>query len=399
MRCHRILSGVFRLSRWFSIQLGPSSLCVVILMSMLFPLQFLWLREWLPNNLDFRAGLFSKPRPRVAFLKTHKTGSSALTNLLIRYGIREKMNFVIPPLSDGDGIYQSGRPFRVQDLQLSPWHNLYVKEQKYDIFAMHAIWNYSAFRDLMGPDCFFLTSLRKPWEQFESRFHEYPFHTDNISEFLAQFIDDVPHPDVGHLEKAPWNQQAYDLGMPYPDSLTPDLIQEHIKELDKQFDLVMIQNWMNHSLVLLADRLGIDLSQATLSPIRKRRDSKRIILSQRELDFLSTVQVADNLLYNHFTNRLNLEIKAFGFMKMEESVKYLEHLTNRLMETCTKKSWPLIKKKVSLTENRPVVFDCPKYWYVSYKFYPIMFENLMDKWKVIEGSMVNASSDQRIKVE
>jgi len=40
-----------------------------------------------------------QPRSKVAFAKTHKTGSSTLQNIFFRYGISNGINFAMPPKS------------------------------------------------------------------------------------------------------------------------------------------------------------------------------------------------------------------------------------------------------------------------------------------------------------
>ena len=55
------------------------------------------------------------------------------------------------------------------------------------------------------------------------------------------------------------NQQILDMGMPEDDIKNSFKINEHIKELENEFDFVMIEELFYESLVLLADKLCLPL--------------------------------------------------------------------------------------------------------------------------------------------
>ena len=80
--------------------------------------------------------------------------SSSVQNILFRYGIDLKLNFVLPKsgnhLNDPAHPYVILEPFKIEwlDLQIEklPWHSQLKAKHNYDIFNLHTQWNSSAVR-------------------------------------------------------------------------------------------------------------------------------------------------------------------------------------------------------------------------------------------------------------
>ena len=79
---------------------------------------------------------------------------SSVQNILFRYGIDLKLNFVLPKsgnhLNDPAHPYVILEPFKVEwlDSQIEklPWHGQLKEKHNYDIFNLHTQWNSSAVR-------------------------------------------------------------------------------------------------------------------------------------------------------------------------------------------------------------------------------------------------------------
>ena len=84
--------------------------------------------------------------------------------------------------------------------------------------------------------------------------------------------------------------------------------QEKIKEIDDDFDLVLISEDFDKSMVLLANKLCWPLDYVKSFKLNARKNSTKITLNEQERDILQSWQQGDMLLYNHFQNKLEKEV-------------------------------------------------------------------------------------------
>jgi len=104
------------------------------------------------------------------FLKTHKTGSSTLTSIILRKCIREKWNCFVPP---------SNNPGRTWDLA-RPDHFAYVREGQglfggsypFDLWCHHAV-NSNKLKNVVQNYWLDITTLRRPSNRFRSAWRWY----------------------------------------------------------------------------------------------------------------------------------------------------------------------------------------------------------------------------------
>ena len=104
------------------------------------------------------------------------------------------------------------------------------------------------------------------------------------------------------------NQQLYDLGLPLNDLYNISAAQEKTKDIDDDFDLVLISEDFDRSMVLLANKLCWPLDYVKSFKLNARKNSKKITLNDQERDALKSWQQGDMLLYNHFQNKLQREV-------------------------------------------------------------------------------------------
>ena len=87
-------------------------------------------------------------------LKGDVSDFSTVQSILFRFGFDNDLNFVLPP--HGNHLVNQlhkkelTEPFETEWLdevkRKIPWHQSYFKEQNYDIFNIHTVWNKSAVR-------------------------------------------------------------------------------------------------------------------------------------------------------------------------------------------------------------------------------------------------------------
>lgn len=286
-----------------------------------------------------------QPHTKIAFMKTHKTASSTVQSVLFRFGLDNKLNFVLP--SDGNHLNDPSHRFILtenfktewldQEKEKIPWHETLYKEKKYDIFNLHTVWNQTATRDLLGPDAVYVTILRHPVDLFESLYAYTNFQTVlklNLHEYIQSL--NVSETLYQHRinQYMGLNQQLYDLGLPLVDLYKLDAIKDRIKEMEKEFDLVLFSEMFDESMVLLADKLCWPLDYVKSFKLNARKAAYKVTLNKQERKTLEAWQNGDLLLYNHFKQIFQQKVTDYGDAKMTEDVKILQELNQEAKERC-----------------------------------------------------------------
>ncbi|CAG2170028.1 unnamed protein product, partial [Oppiella nova] len=183
----------------------------------------------------------------IVFLKTHKCASSTIQNIFMRNGFTHNKVFVLPAKANYLG---HPMPF-TRDLVPDPKQFAH----EYNILTHHSRLNYQSMRSLMPNGTLFITIVRDPVDLFESMFHYYrldKFWNITFDVFANQ---SVRIPDKlrtnRYIGKIGINQMMFDLGMNITDFTKPYTLKKYIDSLDSIFDLVMVSERMDESLVLL----------------------------------------------------------------------------------------------------------------------------------------------------
>ena len=105
----------------------------------------------------------SQPKSNVFFMKTHKTGSTTLQNILERYADQNDLHIGLS-LSPNDPRfrYSSGDYFRKQFVRAGT--------SPINMILHHMRFNYIEVKGLMPSDTVFITILREPFSLFQSVF-------------------------------------------------------------------------------------------------------------------------------------------------------------------------------------------------------------------------------------
>ena len=105
------------------------------------------------------------------------------------------------------------------------------------------------------------------------------------------------------------NQQLWDLGIDNKVVGDFETLEAIIEKLDQDFDLVMISERMDESMVLLAEALCLPLRNVSTLKNNVRKANKIVALTHHDKEVLARFQRPDQELYNHFNKQLDVKIR------------------------------------------------------------------------------------------
>ena len=132
----------------------------------------------------------------------------------------------------------------------------------------------------------------------------------------------------------------YDLG---GDVAAPEPeLRSWILELDRMFDIVLISNLMEESLILMKNLLCWTMDDIIVFNTNVRSKEKDEHMNPRHLKNLKMLNHADELLYKYFLEKHHKAVEKFGTAKMREEIATLKSRTLEYYHVC----------KLGLTDNR-----------------------------------------------
>ena len=147
------------------------------------------------------------------------------------------------------------------------------------------------------------------------------------------------------------NDQLYDLGLERDQMSNETFMMDFIKQIDSEFDQVILLEYFEEGLVLMAkslcwalENVGFQninkyfrtliqyLLQVTFAALNKRRSQTPISEESREI--LKQFMKGDHMLYDYFLKKHKEKVKDFGSIKMEREVKKLRNLNEEILREC-----------------------------------------------------------------
>ncbi|XP_065212864.1 galactosylceramide sulfotransferase-like isoform X2 [Planococcus citri] len=275
----------------------------------------------------------------ILFLKTHKCASSTVQNILMRFGLKHDLNFALPKKTNYLAYFGNFS----ESVLLAPATKT---GQKYNMLVHHT--RYRKFlKNIMHNDTISITILREPSSRFESSFHFYLLNKrygKNFTEFLnflprtkngiSQIYDKFDRDADSAHTKFDRNQMSFDLGLSRDSFQNITKIRQFINEIDREFDFVMISEYLEASLVLLANLLRWPLHYVAFLSLNSRPDVKKYKLSDMEKEKLVQFNYADFLLYNHFLKKFNDCVLQYGVDSLKKDVEKLKRINNEIKDKC-----------------------------------------------------------------
>lgn len=107
--------------------------------------------------------------------------------------------------------------------------------------------------------------------------------------------------------------------------------------MDEHFDLVMISERMDESMVLVADALCLPLEDIISLKNNARKKDKIQKMTDDDKAVVARFQRLDQALYEYFNKRLDEKIRSYGELRMASDVARLRVLNQQLYEHCVVK--------------------------------------------------------------
>lgn len=277
--------------------------------------------------------LFSDGREvrHIAFLKIHKAASGSATSIFFRFGTSRKLKFVRPKwlniISSQDTISDNSI------------HN--GASKPFDIMTSHVIYNREAFQKYVHNDSVYIGILREPYFQFKSSMNymapKYVYNISNVDP-IQQYLNNPLKYEPAKSPRASWinNRQATEFGT--PDKIIIDrnatAMDEYVKKLDKEFQLVIIAEYFDESIVLMRRMLNWKLSDILYRRLHIRGwDRKLTIPRAHDRRLYRKYAFADYALYDFFFQRLFKQIKRAGDDFYQE-VLYFKQVRDEMDDFC-----------------------------------------------------------------
>ncbi|XP_060029371.1 galactose-3-O-sulfotransferase 4 isoform X2 [Erinaceus europaeus] len=346
------------------------------------------------------ASLSCPPRQHLVFLKTHKSGSSSVLNLLHRYGDRHGLRFALP------ARYQFGYPRPFQASRVKGYHPQDEgTPSSFHILCHHMRFNLKEVLRVMPSDSFFFSIVRDPAAMARSAFSYYRSTSPafrkapSLAAFLANprafyqpgargdhyarnllwfdFGLPIPpemRPQRGNLQppNPPYTPDPNALFQPAPTmaqghgqtsspaSVSSSFMQWSLAWLDSVFDLVLVSEYFDESLVLLADALCWELddvvgfmhnAQAWGQPAEEDGQLAARARAWNSLDWT---------LYLHFNRSLWARAKQYGRGRLESAVAELRARREALAKHCLVGGKALDPQYITDRRFRPFQFGSGK---------------------------------------
>uniref|UniRef100_A0A1A8KW54 Galactose-3-O-sulfotransferase 1 n=1 Tax=Nothobranchius kuhntae TaxID=321403 RepID=A0A1A8KW54_NOTKU len=305
-----------------------------------------------PSNTSHKSTSQScPPKVDIMFMKTHKTASSTLLNILFRFGEKHRLKFAFP-----DGRNDFFYPSLFQRSQVKD----YRPGMCFNIVCNHMRFNAPEVAKLLPTDTSYITILRDPAQLFESSFHYFgrlvPFTwkipgEDKITEFLLnpQSYFDPEGFNSFYLK----NLLFFDFGQDNTLEINDPRVDEGIKFISEHFHLVMLVEYFEESLILLKEALCWEMDDLLFFKLNARKGSTVSKLSPELRAKALKWNAIDWKLYQHFNRTFWNKVDTYGPERMAKDVAELRRRNQEMASICIEGGRAVEANSIHETDMQP----------------------------------------------
>ncbi|KAM3590521.1 uncharacterized protein V6R79_011123 [Siganus canaliculatus] len=304
-----------------------------------------------------------RPHTHIMFLKTHKTASSTVLNMLYRFGEERDLHFALPL------GYQLGYPLPFNAYRVKGYRGPRVVE--FHIMGNHMRFNKPEVEKVMPADTFYFTIIRDPVALAESSFAYYKEVAPAFrkTKGLGDFADDPkkyydPRLRNNHYAR---NLLWFDFGMDNNANFSVVLAERGKAMIRQAFKLILVSEYFDESMILLRHALCWPLDAVVSFSLNARQQKPTSIggisgswvgkaaaaagvgnrggrsltksmpslsLTAEQREKLRQWNALDWYLYKAFNQTFWEEINKFGHAQMEQEVALLRTRREDLARVC-----------------------------------------------------------------
>ncbi|XP_057617252.1 galactose-3-O-sulfotransferase 2 [Chionomys nivalis] len=227
----------------------------------------------------------STPVTNIMFLKTHKTASSTMLNILYRFSESHNLSVALPK----DSMFHLGYPWLFVARYVEGTEQNGLQNHHFNVMCNHLRFNLPEVQKVMPNDTFYLSILRNPVSQLESSFIYYKKHSPAFQRVksLDQFLTDpwkYYNVSVGLKNVYARNNMWFDFGFDNNAQAEAGYVRRCLSEVERQFQLVLIADYFDESMVLLRRRLRWQLDDVVSFKLnlRSQRTISRLTPESQE---------------------------------------------------------------------------------------------------------------------
>merc|ERR1711997_1222081 len=105
-------------------------------------------------------------------------------------------------------------------------------------------------------------------------------------------------------------------------------------EVEQTFDLVMMADRFDESMILMKDLLCWDYEDIVNFKLNARKESKKVELSDEARSELRKYLASDYRLYDYFQKIFQQKLNKFGKTRMEQELRILRNANNNMKTKC-----------------------------------------------------------------
>lgn len=250
----------------------------------------------------------------------------------MRYGHKNNLDFLLPENNN-----YLGNPIHFNTNMVADKYS--TTDGQFDLFIHHTRYSQQV-KSVMRPGTFYVTILREPTDMFQSLYTFYKFekkYKDNLTEYIVNNYQ-KKSTNINYAKRyynrLGTNQMSWDLGLIPNDFENIAMINEHINMVEKDFDFVMIFEYFDASLVLLAHFMQWPLENVAYLPLNTRNNTYMPILSSDAVRQLRKINKADNMLYSKFLQKFKEKVNEYGIDKLKKGIGELLSINQEILDVC-----------------------------------------------------------------
>ncbi|XP_030431635.1 galactose-3-O-sulfotransferase 2 [Gopherus evgoodei] len=294
----------------------------------------------------------SYPQTNVMFLKTHKTASSTVMNILFRFAEKHNLTLALPAGQN----YHLGYPHRFMAQFVEGFKTM---GQSYNIMCNHMRFNLPEVQKVMPNTTTYFSIMRNPISLMESSYAYNKFFTPafrrskDVNEFLASpwtYYNMSECTNNVHARNYMW----FDFGYDNNAMDTEDYVQHVLAEIEQAFQLMLLTDYFDESMVLLKETLGWELDDVVYFKLNSRSQDSIKSMTPESKEKVKEWCSLDWKLYQHFNRTFWRRIQeTIGLEKLDQEVNLLRMRQKELMELCLLDPMPIDKTKIKDKKLQP----------------------------------------------